>query len=228
MTAARPRLLIVEDDPKTRETIRLYAEREGFECLLAADGIAGLRLAREGLPSLVVLDLMLPGADGFAVCRALRRETGVPIVMVTARGAEEDKLRGLADGADDYLTKPFSPRELMARVRSVLRRTAGEVGPAEQRLRGGRYVLDHAAERLLADGVEVRLSPTEHRLLALLARAPRVWSREEIRERLGDGDRDTADRTVDVHVRNLRKKLTLPGERPLVATVFGRGYRLDP
>jgi len=221
-------MLIVEDDPKAGETIRLYASDAGYECLLAADGMTGLRLARERDPSVVVLDLMLPLLDGLAFCRALRSESSVPVVIVTARASEADKLRGLGDGADDYLTKPFSPRELLARVRAVLRRSAGAPVRSQQLLRGGRLQIDFVRERVHADGREVRLTPTELRILTLLAQSERVWTRDEILSRAAGPDSEAADRTVDAHVRNLRRKLELPGERPLIATVFGRGYQLDP
>jgi len=221
-------MLIVEDDSKASETIRLYATREGYDCLLARDGENGLRLAREQSPAVVVLDLMLPRMDGLALCRALRSESSVPVLMVTARSGEADKLRGLGDGADDYLTKPFSPRELMARVRAVLRRTTGPGVRSERSLRGGRLRIDFLKERVLVDDAEVRLTPTEFRILALLVQSERVWTRDEILERAASRDSEAGDRTVDAHVRNLRRKLKLPGQRPLVVTAFGRGYQIDP
>jgi DNA-binding response OmpR family regulator len=221
-------MLIVEDDPKASETIRLYAAHEGFDCLLAADGEAGLRMAREQSPAVVVLDLMLPRMDGLALCRALRSESSVPVLMVTARSGEADKLRGLGDGADDYLTKPFSPRELMARVRAVLRRTTGLAVRSAQVLRGGRIRIDFRKEMVAIDGSEVRLTPTEFRILALLAQSDRVWTRDEILARAAARDSEAGDRTVDAHVRNLRRKLALSGERRLIATAFGRGYQMDP
>ena len=221
-------MLIVEDDAKAGETIRLYASSAGYECVLAMDGEAGLRLARVHHPDIVVLDLMLPRLDGLALCRALRSESSVPVVIVTARASEADKLRGLGDGADDYLTKPFSPRELLARVRAVLRRASGVPARSEQVLRGGRLRIDYLKERVYADGREVRLTPTELRILALLAQSERVWTRDEILTRAASPASEAGDRTVDAHVRNLRRKLVLPGERPLIVTVFGRGYQIEP
>lgn len=228
MLKARPKMLIVEDDPKASETIRLYATNAGYDCLLARDGESGLRLAREQGPAVVVLDLMLPRMDGLALCRALRSESSVPVLMVTARSGEADKLRGLGDGADDYLTKPFSPRELMARVRAVLRRTTGSGVRSEQSLRGGRVRIDFLKERVIVDDAEVRLTPTEFRILVLLVQSERVWTRDEILDRAAARDSEAGDRAVDAHVRNLRRKLKLSGERPLVVTAFGRGYQIDP
>ena len=224
----RPRILVIEDDAKTRETIRLYASQAGYECLLAADGNTGLRLAREANPSIVILDLMLPGLDGLSLCRSVRSESSVPVLMVTARAGEHDKLRGLGDGADDYLTKPFSPRELIARVRAILRRTSGFPVRTEQSLRNGRLHIDFHREQVVRDGEDVHLTPTEFRILALLASSERVWERDEILERARDHLSEAGDRTVDTHVRNLRRKLELPGERTVIATVFGRGYQFDP
>ena len=217
----RRRILLVEDDPKTRETLVLYLQREGYEVSTAGDGVRALELAREVDPHLVVLDLTLPGMDGLDVCRALRRSSGTAIIMVTARSTEDDKLEGLDLGADDYVTKPFSPRELMARARAVLRRAS-----EEDVIEAGELVIDRLRREVRIGGESVPVTPTEYRLLEALARAPgRVFTRQELVERALGEDFDGLDRTVDVHVMNLRRKLGDAG-KPLV-TVFGVGYRFE-
>ena len=221
-------VVIVEDDADTAEIVRLYLARDGHNVLLAHDGIEGLRLARESSPDLVVLDLMLPGMDGMQVCRTLRAESDVAIVMLTARAEERERLAGLDYGADDYVTKPFSPRELAARVRGVLRRTARDAwethGPAELRWRD---VCLNARERTVKVGEQsLRLTPTEFRLLAMFLRSPqRVFTRDEIIGHAFIDDYDGFDRTVDAHVSNLRKKLERAGGDRCVHTVYGVGYR---
>jgi two-component system alkaline phosphatase synthesis response regulator PhoP len=221
-------VLIVEDDPHAVELVRLYLGRDGHQVLAAGDGREGLRLAREAHPDLVVLDVMLPGLDGMEVCRILRRESDVPIVMLTARVEEEDRLAGLDLGADDYVTKPFSPRELAARVRAVLRRTAREAQePGPARLEWGPVVADLKLRTLTNAGVPVHLTPTEFRLLVMLMREPRrVFSREQIIERVLGDDFDGFDRTVDAHISSLRRKLE-PGQEKshYIHTVYGVGYR---
>jgi DNA-binding response OmpR family regulator len=214
----RRRILLVEDDPKTRATVALYLEREGYEVATAADGVEALERAHAWEPHLIVLDLMLPRLDGLAVCRALR-ESATPIIMVTARSTEEDKLTGLDLGADDYVTKPFSPRELMARVRAVLRRAA-----EEDVIEAGGLTLDRAAREVLVGGTVVPVTPTEYRLLEALARAGgRTFTRQELVERALGEEYDGLDRTVDVHVMNLRRKLGEAGKA--IVTVFGVGYK---
>jgi len=221
-------VLIVEDDPNTVELARLYLARDGHKVLAAADGIEGLRLAREARPDLVILDLMLPGLDGIEVCRILREESEVPIVMLTARVEEEDRLAGLDMGADDYITKPFSPRELAARIRAVLRRTASgavDRGPAE--LRYGDVTANLRLRAVHVGETPVRLTPTELRLLVLLMREPgRTFTREEIMDRVFGYDFDGFDRAVDAHVSNLRRKIEAGEKRPhYIHTIYGMGYR---
>jgi DNA-binding response OmpR family regulator len=221
-------VLIVEDDPNTLEIVELYLRRDGHKVLMTPDGLEGLRLAREARPDLVVLDLMLPGLDGMEVCRILREESEVPIVMLTARVEEEDRLAGLDLGADDYLTKPFSPRELAARVRAVLRRTARDAlerGPAE--LSQGDVKVDLRHHVVYIKGTQLLLTPTEFRLLALLMREPgRTFTREQIIDRVFGYDFDGFDRTVDTHVSNLRRKLEADPEKPrYIHTIYGVGYR---
>jgi len=215
----RRRILLVEDDRKTRETVALYLRREGYEVEAAEDGVQALEIARIFEPQLVVLDLMLPRLDGLAVCRALRETSGTAIVMVTARSTEEDKLKGLDVGADDYLTKPFSPRELMARIRAVLRR-ANVVDVIE----ADGITIDRSKREVRLGSSAVTVTPTEYRLLETLMRASgRTFTRQELVERALGDDYDGLDRTVDVHVMNLRRKLGDAGKA--IVTVFGVGYR---
>ena len=221
-------ILIVEDDPDTLEIVAMYLRRDGHKVVTAGDGRDGLRLAREASPDLVVLDLMLPGLDGMEVCRSLRAESQVPVVMLTARVEEEDRLAGLDLGADDYVTKPFSPRELAARVRAVLRRTARdelERGPKEISYGEVRVDLrDHAA---YVKECRLTLTPTEFRLLTLMLREPgRTFTREQIIDRVFGYDFDGFDRTVDAHVSNLRRKLEAQnGGQRYIQTIYGVGYR---
>ena len=221
-------VLIVEDDPHTVEVVQLYLRRDGHQVISAADGLEGLRLAREAHPDLVVLDLMLPGMDGIEVCRLLREESEVPIVMLTARVEEEDRLAGLDMGADDYVTKPFSPRELAARIRAVLRRSARDVvdsGPVE--LAYGKIAVNRPRRTVHIGEKPVRLTPTEFRLLVLMMREPgRIFTRDQIIDRVFGYDFEGFDRTVDVHISSLRRKLE--GARPeqrCIHTVYGVGYK---
>ena len=221
-------VLIVEDDPHALELVRLYLDQDGHQVLVARDGIEGLRLAREAAPDLIVLDLMLPGIDGSEVCRQVRQESNVPIIMVTARVEEEDRLAGLELGADDYITKPFSPRELAARVRVVLRRTAREQSERTQDiLQEGPFTVNIPHGTVHRDSTAIRLTPTEFRLLVLLMREPgRIFTRELIIDRVFGYDFDGFDRTVDAHVSSLRRKLdSAPGEPRFIHTVYGLGYK---
>ena len=224
-------VLVVDDDPNVVELTRLYLQRDGYRVLSAADGATGLDLAREKQPDLIVLDVMLPRLNGLDVCRALRQTSAVPIIMLTARVEEEDRLSGLDLGADDYITKPFSPRELAARVKAVLRRTARSVADGDsQTMSCGPVQLDRRYRQVTVNGSEVRLTPTEFRLLALLMRQPgRTYSRDEIINRALGDDFDGFDRTVDAHVSTLRRKLTAASGAgsKLIQTVYGSGYRLN-
>ena len=230
---ARPmpaRILVIEDDPDTAQLVRLYLARDGHNVLAASDGVKGLNMAREEAPDLVVLDLMLPGLDGIEICRELRGYSNVPIIMVTARVEEDDRLAGLDLGADDYLTKPFSPRELAARVRAVLRRTAHDAeGAASPVLERGGVALDAALRVVRVERQPVSLTRTEFDILAVLMRNPgRVFSREEIIDRVFGDDFDGFDRTVDTHVSNLRRKLQVRPDGPrFIKTTYGVGYRFD-
>ncbi|MFC2056881.1 response regulator transcription factor [Chloroflexota bacterium] len=222
---AGKRVLVVDDDAKTVELVKLYLNRDGYRVLTAYDGAEALRLAREGHPDLIVLDLMLPGMDGLEVCRTLRDESDIPIIMLTARTTDDDKLTGLGSGADDYVTKPFSPRELAARVRAVLRRLPGERGPAE--IKYGQITVNFLrhevslAERLL------NLTEVEFKLLGVLIKEPgRVFSRAQLIEKAIGYDFEGFDRTIDVHILNLRRKLEPDSSYPkYIKTVYGAGYK---
>ncbi len=223
-------VLIVEDDPHTVEVVRLYLRRDGHTVLTASNGKDGLRVAQESAPDLVVLDLMLPEMGGLDVCRELRKESDVPIVMLTARAEEEDRVAGFELGADDYVTKPFSPRELAARIRAVLRRTAQdreEDSPA--RLTYREITLDTQRRVVSVGQTSLNLTPTEYRLLAMFLREPgRTFTRDEIISRVFGYDFDGFDRTVDSHVSGLRRKLDAAAkDRRYIQTVYGVGYRLN-
>jgi two-component system alkaline phosphatase synthesis response regulator PhoP len=224
---AGKKVLVVDDDVKTAELVKLYLNRDGYRVLTAYDGTEALRLARESHPDLIVLDLMLPGMDGFEVCRTLRDESDVPIVMLTARTTDEDKLTGLGLGADDYVSKPFSPRELAARVRAVLRRLPGERGPAE--IKRGELVLNFLKQEASIAGRHLNLTPVEFKLLGVLAKEPgRVFSRTELVEKALGYDYKGFDRTIDVHILNLRRKLETDSRNPkYIKTVYGSGYKFS-
>ncbi len=225
---AGKRILVVDDDAKTVELVKLYLSRDGYKVLTAYDGIEALRLARESRPDLIVLDLMLPGLDGLQVCRTLRGESDVPIIMLTAKTAEQDRLIGLDLGADDYVTKPFSPKELAARVRAVLRRLPEEAlqrGPVE--VTQGELRVNFLRHEVSLAGKPLNLTPIEFRLLGVLMREPeKVFSRAELIDKVFGYDFEGFDRTVDVHIRNLRRKLGADPDHPrYIKTVYGAGYR---
>jgi DNA-binding response OmpR family regulator len=224
------RVLVIEDDPTVCEVVVRYLEHEGFEVEAMSDGALALDCALLDLPAIVVLDLMLPGLDGLEVCRRLRDVAPVPVIMLTARGDEEDRVLGLELGADDYLTKPFSPRELTARVKAVLRRAQQPlVASTPERADFDGLVVDFAAREVAVDGRPVVLTAREFDLLAFFARVPRrVFRREELFEQVwGFTFGDTA--TVTVHVRRLREKIERDPTRPChLVTVWGVGYRFDP
>jgi len=222
---ADKKVLVVDDDAKTVELVKLYLDRDGYEVLTAYDGVEALRLAREGYPDLIVLDLMLPDIDGLEICRTLRRESDVPIIMLTARTTDRDKLAGLDLGADDYVTKPFSPKELAARVRAVLRRLPGERGPEE--IKTGKLSMNLATHEAWFAGRPLNLTSVEFKLLGILAKEPgRVHSRTSLIEEALGYDFEGFDRTIDVHILNLRRKVEPDPSRPrYIKTVYGIGYR---
>jgi len=220
-------VLLVDDDAKIRDLIRLYVERDGHRVLFAADGEAALETASRVRPDLILLDVMLPGLDGFEVCRRIRDGSDVPIVLITARSGEGDKVIGLDMGADDYVVKPFSPRELMARIRAMLRRRP--VGDRDEPiLVAGSLELDPNAVEARLDGAQLQLTPFEFRILRGLMRRPgRVFSRDELIDAIhGDADPGIVDRTIDVHLGRLRRKLGDTAARPrFIATVRTVGYK---
>jgi DNA-binding response OmpR family regulator len=223
-------VLVVDDEPKIRETVRAYLDREGYHVLVAGTGEAALDLIRRLAPDLVVLDLGLPDLPGEEVVRLARRSSDVPVVMLTARASEGDRVAGLRLGADDYVTKPFSPRELVARVEAVLRRTRG-AGPSRvPSYGGGRLVVDSERREVSLDGTPVELTRSEFDLLAALSSRPgRAWSRYELVSRVQGHDYDGYERTVDAHVKNLRRKLgDAPRSPVFVLTVPGIGYKFGP
>jgi DNA-binding response OmpR family regulator len=219
------RVLVVDDDSKTVELVKLYLNRDGYKVLTAYDGVEALRLAREGHPELIVLDLMLPGMDGLEVCRILRKESDVPIIMLTAKTTDQDKLTGLDSGADDYVTKPFSPRELAARVRTLLRRLPGERGPDE--IKYGDLTVNFLKHEVSVLGRRLELTATEFRLLGTLVKEPgRVFSRAQLIDKALGHDYEGFDRTVDVHIVNLRRELEPDPAHPrYIKTVHGAGYK---
>ncbi|WNI21233.1 response regulator transcription factor [Streptomyces sp. ITFR-16] len=233
-------VIVAEDDEKQAELLRRYLEREGHSVTVTGDGLAALDAVRHREPDLLVLDVMMPRADGLDVVRVLRAEhRELPVLMLTARTTEDDLLLGLDLGADDYVTKPYSPRELMARVRTLLRRSrrggaggAGEAVPDDSGvLKVGALVVDPARHVVSVDGEAVECTPGEFRILSALAAEPdRVFSRQQLLAELHGFDRYISDRTVDVHVMNLRKKIEPAPRRPArLLTVFGVGYKLtDP
>jgi two-component system response regulator ResD len=219
-------VLVVDDEPIVREVVVRYLRREGYDTLEAADGLRARELLEREEPSLVVLDLMLPGVDGLELCRWIRSRSSVPLIMLTARGEESDRIVGLELGADDYVTKPFSPRELAVRVRTVLRRTASPT-PAAERLSFDGLDLDAAAREVTKHGRPLRLPAKEFDLLYFLASNPRrVFSREHLMERVWGYSAALDTGTVTVHIRRLREKIEDDPSRPrLLETVWGVGYR---
>ncbi|MFA5843455.1 MAG: response regulator transcription factor [Coriobacteriia bacterium] len=229
MIASAKRVLVVEDERAIREAVEAYLEREGFWVSAVGDGQAALDAVAAHGYDLVVLDLNLPKVPGEEVCRRLRDASDVPIIMLTAKGSEEERVAGLDLGADDYLVKPFSPRELVARARALLRRAHADTEPQRGRAEFGPLSIDIAGHRVYLDGEEVELTASEYKLLATLSRYPgRVYSRMELVEKVLGYDFEGYERAIDSHVKNLRAKLDDDPKSPrFVHTVFGIGYRFD-
>jgi DNA-binding response OmpR family regulator len=221
-------VLVVEDDKNTASLIALYLEREGFSPVTAGDGEAGLEMAKTHRPDMVILDLMIPKVDGWEVCRRLRQDSNVPVIMLTARGEEIDRVAGLTLGADDYVVKPFSPRELVARVKAVLRRTSAGQEKETLLLIHEDVCLDLEKRRLTVNGTPVYLTPHEYALMAALMSAPgRTFTRDELLDRLyPKGEAVVIDRVVDVHIGKLRQKIEpVPATPRYILTTRGIGYR---
>jgi DNA-binding response OmpR family regulator len=226
-------ILVVDDEPKVAQLARDYLERNGFRVLSASDGPTALAMARRERPDLIILDLLLPGMDGRDVCRILRRETDIPILMLTALAEENDQVVGLELGADDYITKPFSPRALVARVRAALRRSQGRLR-APTVLRAGALEIDLDRYTATLDGKPLHLTPNEFKLLSLLARHPgQTLTREQMADDLHGLSFPGLERSIDSHIKNLRRKLESAGAQasnpnltPSIETVYGVGYRL--
>lgn len=228
---SKGKILLVDDERKILSLVRAYLEREGYQVVEATDGQQGLEAFRRESPDLIVLDLMLPKLDGLEVCREIRRTSAVPIIMLTARGEDIDKLVGLELGADDYMTKPFSPRELVARVRAVLRRSRSAEAPlpASARLILGELMMDEGRFEAACHGQVLDLTPAEFRILAALARLPgRVLSRGQLLDSALGETYEGYERTIDVHIKNIRRKLAAAGagEGCGIVTVYGIGYKI--
>ncbi len=220
-------ILVIEDDPATADIIRLYAEHAGYTVAHETDGRSGLARALRDPPDLIVLDVLLPTLDGMQLCRLLRRESDAPVIMLTARTTEDDKIEGLDAGADDYVSKPFSPRELIARIEAVLRRAAEEGPRRRQRFEFDGLTVDARTREVVVEGQGIALTPAEFDLLLAFCRsAGDVLSRSDLIARAFGFDYEGAERSIDAHVAKLRRKLRLDGRGPeRIATVFGVGYR---
>ncbi len=228
--AMSSRVLVVDDERMVTEVVERYLKRDGYQVSLAADGNEGLRIGLAWSPDIVVLDLMLPGIDGLEVCRRLRAHSQVPIIMLTARGEESDRVVGLEVGADDYMVKPFSPRELVARIKAVLRRTsASPVQPANGTLRFGTVTVNPQTRVVTVNGVEARLTAKEFDLLSFLTAHPsQVFSREQLMDRVWDYTFAGDTSTVTVHIRRLREKVETDPLHPAhIKTVWGVGYKFE-
>lgn len=224
-------ILVVDDEPKLVNVVRGYLEQAGYEVVGAGNGREALFAARDHQPDLIILDMMMPVMDGLSFIREYQKEGSAPIIALTARVDETDKILGLEMGADDYITKPFSPRELTARVRAVLRRTGGGAAQPESKLlRAGNLILDEDAHIVKLNNAEIELTPMEYNLLYTLMRHPgRAYSRMELLEHAQGFAYDGYERTVDVHIKNLRKKIEAdPSQPEFILTVFGVGYRFNP
>ena len=220
------RVLVVEDEMKIARLVRDYLHQAGFDVIEASDGTAALSLAKAERPDMIVLDLGLPGIDGLDVTRQLRRTSSVPIIMLTARSEETDRIVGLELGADDYVTKPFSPKELVARIRAVLRRADATVGGGEI-VRAGPVEIDIPKRRVIVDGDQVDLTGSEFDLLLVLARQPgRIYTRAQLLDAVHGVSFESYERSIDAHIKNIRRKIEPDPKRPsLVLTVYGVGYK---
>ena len=222
------KVLIVEDDKNIADLLRIYLEKEQMECELAGDGLVGVEKFRQFQPDLVLLDIMLPGMDGWAVCRKIRETSKTPVIMLTAKGELEDKVSGLEMGADDYITKPFEMKEVLARIHAVLRRAGVEEEPGEKKLTFDKLVVNLDSYELIVDGKRVDTPPKELELLYHLASAPnRVFTRNQLLDEVWGFDYFGDSRTVDVHIKRLREKLEGVSDQWSLKTVWGVGYKFE-
>lgn len=221
------KILLVEDEKTLAKALKFNLEKEGFRVEVAFDGEEALNAMSGEEPDLVILDLMLPKIDGYEVCRSIRRSSDVPIIMLTARDEDIDKILGLELGADDYMTKPFNTRELLARIKAILRRTVQQAAAARSFIKVGDLQIDVIKRKVTVKGREVALTSREYNLLSLLASNPgKVYSREELLEEIWGDDYSGDVRTVDVHIRHLREKIEeFPAEPNIILTVWGAGYK---
>ena len=220
--------LVIEDDKNIAELLRLYLEKDGFEVSIASDGGQGLRLAGEVEPDVILLDIMLPVMDGWQVCKEIRRNSQVPIIMLTAKGETFDKVSGLEMGADDYVTKPFEVKELIARIHAVMRRADGAAGPSEKKLVYDKLVINLDSYELVVDGRKIDTPPKEMELLYHLAASPnRVFTRNQLLDEVWGFDYFGDSRTVDVHIKRLREKLEGVSDQWSLKTVWGVGYKFE-
>jgi two-component system, OmpR family, response regulator BaeR len=228
-TSNARRILVVEDDAKIADMMTNYLHMAGYATEVCGNGLQAVARVRAHAPALVLLDLMLPGLDGLAVCQAVRQFSGVPIIMVTARVDEIDRLLGLDTGADDYICKPFSPREVVARIKALLRRAEGKLAGPESSAEGQTFQINEAGQTIVWGNKPLGLTPVEFRLLRqLLSHPGQVFARARLLDSLHEDMRDTSDRTIDSHIKNLRRKLEQAGaSRVDIASVYGVGYRLD-
>lgn len=224
-------ILVVDDESKILLVLKAYLEKDGFKVLTARDGREALEKARQEDPDLILLDLMLPTVSGEEVCRRLRQESAIPIIMLTARAQPEERVEGLGLGADDYIIKPFNPAEVLARIKAVLRRVnnKGERLADIIYFSGEKLIIDTLRQQVKQNGLVAQLTPTEYKILSLLARNPgRVYSRELLIDLIHGYNYNAFDRTIDAHIKNLRQKLELnPGSSPCIHTVYGAGYRFE-
>lgn len=227
MKESQRTILIVEDDPNTASLVRTYLQREGFHTLVEHDGAQGLLAACQQQPDLVILDVMLPGIDGLEICRRLRNQSEVPILLLTAREEEIDRVLGFSLGADDYVVKPFSPRELVERVKAILRRVRPVAVPVRQVLQQGELLLDPEKHKVSLSGRSISLTSSEYKLLhALMASPGRVFTRSELLRHFYAQEESVVERVIDVHVNKLRQKIEAdPGKPQFIETVRGFGYR---
>ena len=220
--------LVIEDDKNIAELLRLYLEKDGFEVIIAGDGGKGLQLATDEHPDVVLLDIMLPVMDGWQVCREIRTSSDVPIIMLTAKGETYDKVSGLEMGADDYVTKPFEVKELIARIHAVMRRADGVAAPAEKKLVYDKLVVNLDSYELIVDGKKIDTPPKEMELLYHLAASPnRVFTRNQLLDEVWGFDYFGDSRTVDVHIKRLREKLEGVSDQWSLKTVWGVGYKFE-